>query len=42
MADYRVTAPCYHFMSEIEDDQFDEAAPTSGVPSVFSYTLSPG
>lgn len=41
MADYRVTAPCYRFMSEIEYDQFDEAAPTSGVPGAFSCTLSP-
>lgn len=41
MADYRVTAPCYRFMSEIEYDQFAEAAPTSGVPGAFSCTLSP-
>ena len=34
MAEYRVTAPCYRFMSEIEDDQFAEAAPTSRAPGV--------
>ncbi len=42
MAEYRVTALYYRFMSEVENDRFDDAEPQSGTLGDWEYSLEAG